>query len=378
MVPAPTDGGDQATSNLTRHIWLLHGSKLSIIAPGHKMLRRVASSMLPAGVKVRLSYRTVVKTTRRRPLELSLETTNICNARCHFCAYPKVTDTKAVMSMTLFEKICSEYEGIGGGLLGFAPLLGDPLVDPYLLKRVEIVRSNYPNIKLHTFTNGIAFTRFSDDELLFLISNLRFLNISMGGLSRPRYKEMFGVDKFEQVWQSVCRIARLAQTHNLDIARAIHFRSNAPEEITADPRYAELPGMGYQVFSPLSAFNSWGGIVTQEDLPPGATIIDCDNSQVKENCLIPNIILTILPDGNVTACGCFAVGKQFIVGNVETQSLLDVWRASSYESFKRAFSEGRPSDLCRGCSSYMSFDKLFRKPETVGVDLFSGGYWSKL
>ena len=40
-------------------------------------------------------------------MELQLETTSTCNARCHFCVYPTAGRQGGLMSMGLFEKIAS-------------------------------------------------------------------------------------------------------------------------------------------------------------------------------------------------------------------------------------------------------------------------------
>ena len=34
-----------------------------------------------------------------RPIQVNIETTTLCNARCTFCAYPKVSRPKSVMTM---------------------------------------------------------------------------------------------------------------------------------------------------------------------------------------------------------------------------------------------------------------------------------------
>ena len=65
--------------------------------------------------------------------------TNICNAKCTFCAYPKVVANKTlqtgVMSFEIFKKAVDEWSAAGGQDLDLTPVVGDPLVDPGLLER---------------------------------------------------------------------------------------------------------------------------------------------------------------------------------------------------------------------------------------------------
>src|ERR1700704_696229 len=63
---------------------------------------------------------------------VSIETTNICNANCVFCAYQYQTRPTGIMSVELFRKIIDEYSELGGGELGLTPTVGDPLIDKHL------------------------------------------------------------------------------------------------------------------------------------------------------------------------------------------------------------------------------------------------------
>jgi MoaA/NifB/PqqE/SkfB family radical SAM enzyme len=116
-----------------------------------------------------------------RPIQVNIETTTLCNARCTFCAYPKVSRPKSVMTMDVFEQICRDFEALGGGLLGLSPMMSDPLVDPFVVDRIRLVNEKFPTIRLHMFTNLIGLSRFLDDEVLLLLRSLRHINVSIGG-----------------------------------------------------------------------------------------------------------------------------------------------------------------------------------------------------
>ena len=67
--------------------------------------------------------------------------TNICNAKCSFCAYPKVVANKTlqtgIMPFDVFKKAVDEWAVVGGQSLDLTPVVGDPLVDPGLLEKVD-------------------------------------------------------------------------------------------------------------------------------------------------------------------------------------------------------------------------------------------------
>ena len=74
-------------------------------------------------------------------LGLNIETINICNANCTFCAYQYQTRDTGTMDMDLFKKIIHEYVEIGGGDLGLGPTVGDPLADKYIIERIKFART---------------------------------------------------------------------------------------------------------------------------------------------------------------------------------------------------------------------------------------------
>ena len=98
----------------------------------------------------RLNYRRVSQNTgsleelwAHRHLESSSTlvkgVTNICNAKCSFCAYPKVVANKTlqtgIMPFDVFKKAVDEWAAVGGQSLDLTPVVGDPLVDPGLLEK---------------------------------------------------------------------------------------------------------------------------------------------------------------------------------------------------------------------------------------------------
>ena len=72
-----------------------------------------------------------------RPLYLRIETVNICNNRCIICAYPNQTRHEEVMTMEVFKKAVEDYVNLGGGYLSLTPLVGEVLLDPYLIDRLK-------------------------------------------------------------------------------------------------------------------------------------------------------------------------------------------------------------------------------------------------
>lgn len=296
-----------------------------------------------------------------RPIMLNLETYSICNAKCVFCARRKLPQSKELMPLDIFKRICSEYKAMGGGYLGFSPLLADPLLDPLLLERIGIIRESFPTISSHLFTNGIALQKFSDDQLMEILAGLKYINISLGGLSRDSYKIMMGVDQFEAVWESLLRLSRINQKLGRACKLTLHIRTHQIREAIKSPALVKLRELGYDCSDIMNAFSSWDGLINQEDLPKGATLIKRNNSKCKIPCLIPMSYMTVMPDGRVLACGCIDAKESTRIGHLDNSTLMEIWQGPELKALCSSFINGNLYPVCKHCGYYKNYEVMFSR-----------------
>ena len=295
---------------------------------------------------------------------ISIETTTICNARCTFCAYPKIPRSKDIMSMELFEKICAELRE---GYLGFSPFMSDPLTDPLLFDRLKL-QDKYPRIKLHLFTNGIRLVKLSDLEIITLLSRLEYINISIGGPTRLDYKTMFGVDKFDDVILGLVRLARIRKKINSRCGLMLHVRTNKKSEIN-DKWVNGFRKLGYQCDDVLDTFANWGGVIKPEHIPAGAKLIETDNSDKRNPCVFALIEQSILPDGRVSGCACMDGEGSVITGDITKNTMREVWESKEAIAFRDSFSRGQVTKLCSTCSYYTDAHEFFRQSKYADFKL---------
>lgn len=296
-----------------------------------------------------------------RPIMLNLETYSVCNAKCVFCARRKLPQTKELMPLDLFKRICSEYKAMGGGYLGFSPLLADPLLDPFLLERIGIIRESFPTISAHLFTNGIALQKFSDDQLIEILTGLKYINISLGGLTKDSYKIMMGVDQFESVWESLGRLSRIKQKLGRACKLTLHIRTHRIREAMKSPALVKLRELGYDCDDIMNAFSSWDGLIKQEDLPEGATLIKRNNARCKIPCLIPMSYMTIMPDGRTLACGCIDAKESTRIGHLDSSTLMEIWQGSELKALRCSFTNGNLYPVCKHCGYYRNYKVIFSR-----------------
>jgi radical SAM protein with 4Fe4S-binding SPASM domain len=306
----------------------------------------------------RRNLKEMTELTRKRPLILSLETSNLCNSRCVFCAYPKMIPPQKIMEKQLFEKIINEFAEWGPGFVGFDPLLADPLMDPNIFERIKFIKTNHPHLKIYVFTNAIGMKRWSDEQYEEFLSNIDQLNISIGGLEKEDYKVMFGVDRFDWVWESFAKISQIKKAQNLKLKMYCHIRTNDIGKILKSEKLKMIRNMGFTCNDTIDSFQAWGDIINQDSLPQGAKLLLNQNDVAGVTCLIPKIFITVLSNGDIVACGCRDAKRQTHMGNANEMTLEEYWTHPKLESFRSTFERKKLHPLCQNCAMYMPYDKM--------------------
>jgi MoaA/NifB/PqqE/SkfB family radical SAM enzyme len=304
--------------------------------------------------------------TRKAPLILQIETTNVCNAACRFCAYPKMRRKKGVMAMTLFEKVLADFSELDGGTVSLTPVGGDALVDPHFMDRLRIL-DRTPAVKQITLTtNGIALARYSDEDLRRILGAVDCIQVSIGGLDASTYATLYGVDQFHTVAAGMRRLVELRAHVEEPSSIAFAFRTN-------DPRFetrfkAQLDAYRTQgIFvSHISTYANYSGLVADDDKV--SLVVNPNRARKRRACALACLHAAVCWDGKVTACGCTDMdGSALVIGDVGTQPLADVWSSERRARLLDSFAKGKPPKLCQDCSGYHP-DTVFARAFFKGVE----------
>lgn len=291
------------------------------------------------------------------PLILQIETTNVCNARCVFCAYPRMQRPKGVMDLALFEKIIRDYADMGGGAVSLTPIMGEPLLDPHLLRRFEILADHPAINRISMTTNAIALDRYSDSDLLTLLERLGCLQVSVGGLDAETYRKMYGVDRYERVKRAMDRLVALNETVSRPATLIFAFRTT---DWTFEWRFRkQLDSYRKKgvLISHMWTFFNYGGLV-ESDEQKGLTV-NRDTTEKNRPCASATIHLAVCWDGSITACGCAdAEGRGLRIGQAGRDPLAEVWAGEKRSGILESFEKGTLPDICRQCSAYHP-DRVF-------------------
>ena len=322
---------------------------------------------LLAGREVSPQVLRLRKVTRETPLILQIETTNVCNARCVFCAYPGMQRDKGVMSIPLFERIVKEYAAMGGGPVSLTPVVGDALLDPHLLDRLRILDACPQVSQTSLTTNGIALDRYHDKELRCLLEQLDCIQVSIGGLDRVTYAALYGVDRLPQVQQGVERLLALREGVSDPAHITFAFRTNDWKFTRRFRRQLdEFRHRGVFV-SHIWTYANYSERVKSDD-KLNLVVIDCP-MEMRSTCIYARVHMAICRDGRITACGCADFeGDALGIGQAGKDTLAEVWAGEKRFGILDSFRKGAPAEICRKCSAYQPDDIAFSSKFCRGIE----------
>ena len=297
---------------------------------------------------------------KRKILHLSVETINICNANCTFCAYGLQERPEGIMTESLFKKIIHDYVNIGGGDLGLTPTVGEPLADKNIVSRVKFARS-FPEIKkIGTYTNLISLGNFNIDELV--TCGFTELIISTSGFDEEMYSRIYRSKQYKRMYNNLISLLKANKKHGSPIDISIDMRSDLSlSETTNLKDYKNILNFIHESKCLYKfRYDDWAGKIKQENLS-GKMKIRKNNSPFHlrvSPCFEYFNGPHIYRDGTVGICGCRDVdAKNLIIGDVNKNTIKEIWQNHKHKEYMNRF-HNNPPDICAVCSHYNNVSVL--------------------
>ena len=297
----------------------------------------------------------------RRPRPLGLGTlyagaTNICNAKCVFCAYKTSTSPRGHLPFEIFKKAADDYVELGGRSISFTPTVGDPLVDPGLFEKIKYALGLKSIERVNFYTNGILLaTNYNYRSLVDL--RVPEIHISIPQPERSAYQEIYGVDAYPQLLEGLKLFLEYNRSQGEPCSIQIDFRLSIPASQivkTADFVAFIQPYLSRKVtMTYMPNYDNWGGMIQEKHLPgamrmrriPAVKTVMCRRMED----------VAILWDGSVRLCACRLQKTEFdelVVGHLEFQSLKEILQSPKAEAARDSFRRRELLPVCRDCSLY--------------------------
>jgi MoaA/NifB/PqqE/SkfB family radical SAM enzyme len=288
-----------------------------------------------------------------RPFELHIEGTNICNARCVFCAYPQMERPKVTMTMDVFRSAIDQHIAMGSKEVDLTPIVGDPFVDRFLFKRLDYLAAKSEIQAYHFFSNAI---RMKPEFIERLVKYDERLTVfcSFGGFDRQTYRTVMGVDKFQQAVDAIRGLIEAKIKTDSKIHVQVNLRTPLGNPQGEFWEYVQrMRDRGVITIDSVDYFDNWGGDITDEALR-GAGLVPKPPPVHRGPCHRLIAGPTVLADGRVNACACRDVEATLIIGDLKKESLKDILAGPKLREYLLMHERGEFPDICKVCTYYDS------------------------
>lgn len=270
----------------------------------------------------------------RPEIRLQLETVSTCNAACHFCPYPVHPMRRGkTMSLDLFHKIVDEAATIPHISIYSMQGLGEPMLDKHIIDRITYIHKADTSCKTELFTNGVLASPAKLDALH--AAGLTCIVFSLNAVNEQQHE---AVMKIKGKYQLVVDNIRYAQTLPGWAVRVHAVEDGKHFTIADSNRLREI----------------WGDACKPNGVGNWAGDLDFHYWDFKPNQCCERALSTVyvMYDGRVTMCCFDPLGEGAIFGDLNNQTLREIYASEKYVQFREDHVNDRADkwDRCRGCS----------------------------
>lgn len=316
------------------------------------------------------------------PEEIYLEVTNRCNLRCAMCPQSfGMQERFHDLTWERFLELIAQFPRVRRAVLHG---IGEPLLNPHLSRMIAHLKQRGAYVLFNS--NGLLLRGRRARELA--ASGLDELRVSIDGGTPETYQAVRGVDGFERILGNLRRFTALKAALGVDSPRVSLWLTGMKTNIGELPqlvRVAAASGVAEVYLQRL--VHSERGLATREQALFGrASAADraamdeaaelarelgvvlwgsgeagprepADRPQAGDRpwqgCFRPWRLIYITANGAALPC-CISpfTGvpyREIVLGNLNRQTLHEVWEGDAYRSWRAAMRSGQPPAACAGC-----------------------------
>ena len=241
------------------------------------------------------------------------------------------------MPMPLFKKILDEAAGIELITQVCITGLGEPMLDRFIVERVKYAREKKPRAIIDLFTNGVYLTpeRFQALRAVGISS----VQVSLNAVSGWQHEEIMGL---KGQFDLVCA--------NIDYAIANRGGVNVEvRAVMSGDDFTRTDGYEFYERWGERGKGGYGALISEGNwADDNRTMRKFDPN---DGCHRALGQIYVLWDGKVTTCCFDPIGKQ-VFGDLNTQTLREVYSSPDYTAFREAHSNNQADKykMCAECT----------------------------
>lgn len=262
------------------------------------------------------------------PPSLQIEPTNYCNLECACCPVWRSPRARGFMDLGLYEKIVDDAADSGVSRLRLF-LHGEPLLHPHMGKMVALAKAR--GLAVHITTNGMPLNEKNSRAILDAgVTRADHLTISILGATKETVEQIMHRSHYDKVVENISRFLELRRELNRNgpVVETIFY--SMPQNENEEQQFIRFwRGKVDHVRLGGQISESFAGV--GKGAPQIARQKTCTNLWER---------MTVFWNGDVTLC-CQDVDGQFVLGNLETQTIRQVWNSEQLQAIKRIHQTGR-------------------------------------
>lgn len=265
------------------------------------------------------------------PRQIQVETTNICNHQCDFCAYTTMKRPKRHMDQALFEQIVLESYTLGAREIGlFAG--AEPLACKKIGEYITYCRDlGYEYIYIST-NGALGDTQKMQQIIDAGLSSIKF---SINAGDRETYKNVHGRDDFDKVIENVQFVRQYIENNKIDLWLGVSF-VGMPH---TDHTFENLKGLVGEFVDEIiyyEASNQSGQMPEFPDPP-------------YRDCHLPFNKAHFSLEGYIKAC-CNDYENLLAVEDIKPNGIAEAWHSERFKTLRRAhITDDMDGTLCANC-----------------------------
>lgn len=260
------------------------------------------------------------------PIEVSIESLALCNARCTFCPYPTLDRKGERMPDEMLDRLIGELISWQRPMY-FSPFkVNEPLLDKRTIPVCERINRESPDVVLRMFTNGAALTPDKIEQVAGL-KKVAHLWVSLNSHIPEEYERVMGL-KFEQT------------AKRLDYLHTQPFPHNVVLSTVGYPNEA----FRYYCWERWPRFES---VAIKRDAWLG--YVDAQKTEIPDTPCSRWFELSIMANGVVSLC-CMDGEGAFSIGDVGKQTMLEVYNAPGWRDRREKLVSRKTIHPCSTCS----------------------------
>lgn len=270
------------------------------------------------------------------PAHVHLETLALCPAACNFCPYPTLERQGERMPDTLLDKVLTDLQAIPSNLpFQLSPFkVNEPFLDNRLIPLLQRVNQTLPNASI-TITSNLSPLTPEKLQALCGIQNIGYLWVSTNESTPEAYEETMKLP-----WARTQE--RLAMVHQAKAQGQLPFEvvlSRVGDGTPLDVAFQQWVQAEYPLFK--SFVFQRGGWLGQVDLvlPNDVPDVGC----------VRWFDVSITANGTVAHC-CMDGNAQWPIGDVNQQSILEIYNQPHYRELREKTVSRRQVDPCKTCT----------------------------